>query len=94
MDNEARKLIPGRDIVRMYPRKPQTYAIIQWTGENFVAIDHHCEGAAHITDMGNLVVKTNHGETLLTVGDYIIKGATDIYPCTPMTLKMTYGDPV
>lgn len=87
-------LIPGRDVVRMYPRKPAVYPIIQWTGENFELIDHHCDGAAYITDSGNLVVKTNHGETLVKVGEYIIKGATDVYPCTAVSMKMLYGDPV
>lgn len=39
---------------------------------------------------GLLMVRTSNGFTTVDVGDYIIKGISDMYPCKPDTFDLLY----
>lgn len=48
------------------------------------------DGVMYCVGQGDLYIKTLEGEHLVNVGDYIIRGVGEIYPCKPDIFEVTY----
>lgn len=41
---------------------------------------------------GTFLIRTAHGPALVKIGDYVIKGPTDTYPCSPGGFAAVYEE--
>lgn len=48
------------------------------------------DGVMYCVGCGDLCIKTLEGEHHVSVGDYIIRGVGEIYPCKPDIFEVTY----
>lgn len=81
-----------RRSVHKYTKKPVTIEAIQWSGDNFVAVDNFIT-VEHETYPSHGIVKipTLEGTLSASVNDFIIKGVKgEFYPCKPDIFLSTY----
>lgn len=78
--------------MQKYRKKPIVIEAIQFngTGDSFDEIDEFTNGKMYVHD--NIVyIETLEGDTIASIGDYIIKGANgEFYLCKPNIFKKTY----
>ena len=81
--------------VEQYQKKPVVIEAIQWTGDNFVAIDEFIT-ISHSTfpKDGKIIIPTLEGDMIASIDDWIIKGVNgEFYPCKPNIFEKTYQLP-
>lgn len=81
-------------MVKKYKKKPVEVEVVQWTGMNFKEIKNFC-GADVALFANQPVISTLEGDMVVSVGDYVIKGAKgEFYPCKPDIFELTYEEAV
>ncbi len=89
-----------------FTKKPVTIEAVLWDGGNhremwdFLTgeVDSHmnCHSKNHKIDHsmieGGLIIKTEEGLLVATIGDWVIKGVKgEFYPCKPDIFELTYN---
>lgn len=79
-------------MVKKYVKKPVEVEAIQWTGMNFKEIKKF--GGDYVGLFANQpIISTLEGDMIVSVGDYVIKGAKgEFYPCKPDIFELTYEE--
>lgn len=75
-----------------YIKKPIPVDALQWTGDNFSAIQDFMIGCpVVITTRNELIISTLEGDMRAPVGSWIIRGAAnEYYPCRRDIFEQTY----
>lgn len=74
-----------------FRKKPVVIDAIQFTGQNFSAIEAFAGGDYGKNEKGEGVIATLEGPLRISAGDWIIKGVKgEHYPCKPDIFAATY----
>lgn len=79
-------------MTKRYQKAPVVIEAIQFTGDNFVAIDEFItEPHETFPKEGKINIPTLEGVMQASIGDYIIKGINgEFYPCKPDIFEKSY----
>ena len=91
-----------RDAAVRYRKKPVVIEAMQWTGDNFAALDKWMGDGGDLTHRtfpadGRVEIDTLEGVMTASLNDWIIRGVSgEHYPCKPGIFEMTYelADPL
>jgi hypothetical protein len=93
--------------IKKFRKKPVVIEALKWTGQNHREMYDFLEGKPDLhmdasgvnfylnfeKVEGGLIIKTEEGEHLASIGDYIIKGIIgEFYPCKPDIFEKTYEE--
>ncbi len=75
-----------------FRKKPVVIEAIQWTGDNYLAVNEWCQGAIPRDVLRDtLQIRTLEGVMTARVGDWVIRGVSgEFYPCKPDIFAATY----
>ena len=76
-------------MIERYRTIPREIWAVRVTEENLPAVARWCNSKQWLNPV-HIMIETNQGEAKASVGDWVIKGITDFYPCDNTTFLKSY----